>query len=68
MFFLENAINTLKIVVESTGVPQLTVPQLEKYELYFPNNHKEEEIIGLFFQKFNNLITLHQREYYMREH
>lgn len=63
VFFLENAINTLKIVVESTGVPQLTVPQLEKYELYFPNNHKEEEIIGLFFQKINNLITLHQREY-----
>ena len=63
VFFLENAINTLKIVVESTGVPQLTVPQLEKYELYFPNNHKEEEIIGLFFQKINNLITLHQRKY-----
>lgn len=36
VFFLENAINTLKIVIESTGVPQLTVPQLAKYEVAFP--------------------------------
>ena len=27
-YFLENAINNHKVVVESTGVPQLTVPQL----------------------------------------
>ena len=32
--FIENAINTLKVTVESTGVPQLTVPQLEKLELF----------------------------------
>ena len=33
--FLENAINLHKVIVESTGVPQLTVPQLEKYLILF---------------------------------
>lgn len=60
VFFLENAINTLKIVVESTGVPQLTVPQLEKYEVVFPKQLAEEEKIGAFFKQLDNLITLHQ--------
>jgi len=60
--FLENAINTLKIVVESTGVPQLTVPQLSQYELWFPQEFQEEKKIGAFFQAINDLITLHRRK------
>ena len=62
VFFLENAINTLKIVIESTGVPQLTVPQLAKYEVAFPQQLDEEEHIGAFFKQLDHLITLHQRE------
>jgi len=61
VFFLENAINTLKIVIESTGVPQLTVPQLAKYEVAFPRQLDEEEHIGAFFKQLDHLITLHQR-------
>ena len=60
--FIESAINTLKIMVESTGVPQLTVPQLEKYELFIPPTIAEEQIIGAYFRSLDNLITLHQRE------
>ena len=63
VFFLENAINTLKIVIESTGVPQLTVPQLAKYEISFPKSLDEEEKIGAYFKHLDNLITLHQCEY-----
>lgn len=63
VFFLENAINTLKIVIESTGVPQLTVPQLAKYEVAFPRQLDEEEHIGAFFKQLDSLITLHQRKY-----
>ena len=37
-YFLENAINNHKVVVESTGVPQLTVPQLSSYSIFFPKN------------------------------
>ena len=62
VFFLENAINTLKIVIESTGVPQLTVPQLAKYEISFPKTLDEEEKIGSYFSNLDRLITLHQRE------
>lgn len=62
VFFLENAINTLKIVIESTGVPQLTVPQLAKYEMAFPRQLDEEEHIGAFFKQLDRLITLHQRK------
>ena len=63
VFFLENAINTLKIVIESTGVPQLTVPQLAKYEVTFPKTLNEEEKIGQYFANLDHLITLHQREF-----
>ncbi len=60
--FLENAINTMKIVVESTGVPQLTVPQLEKYELSIPKILEEERKIGVYFRHLDHLTTLHQRK------
>ena len=65
VFFLENAINTLKIVIESTGVPQLTVPQLAKYEISFPKSLDEEEKIGVYFNQLDDLITLHQRECFL---
>ena len=60
--FLENAINTLNIVIESTGVPQLTVPQLGKHEIKFPKSISEQTKIGTFFNNLDNLITLHQRK------
>ncbi|MCI1581086.1 MAG: restriction endonuclease subunit S [Clostridium beijerinckii] len=60
--FLEKAINNHKVMVESTGVPQLTVPQLAKYAIYFPKCIDEEKLIGAFFCNFDNLITLHQRK------
>ena len=65
VFFLENVINTLKIVIESTGVPQLTVPQLAKYEVAFPRQLDEEEHIGAFFKQLDHLITLHQRQHFL---
>ena len=59
--FLENAINNLSIISESTGVPQLTVPQLACYKINI-TSIEEERIIGDFFVGFDNLITLHQRK------
>ena len=61
-YFIENAINNHKVVVESTGVPQLTVPQLSSYNIFFPLNIEEETKIGEFFHSLDNLITLHQRK------
>ncbi|EKA07423.1 hypothetical protein GMD4S_00600 [Streptococcus sp. GMD4S] len=59
--FLENAINTQNIVIESTGVPQLTVPQLGNYKIFFPSP-PEQRAIGSLFQDLDKLITLQQRK------
>ncbi len=42
--FIANAINTHKTFVESTGVPQLTVPQLQKYKIYIPHKAEQQKI------------------------
>ena len=65
-YFLENAINNLNVVVESTGVPQLTVPQLENYEIQFPKDLNEETQIGNLFKQIDNLITLHQHKCFLK--
>ena len=59
VIFLENAINTQKIVIESTGVPQLTAPQLGRYKIFFPSL-PEQTAIGSFFQDIDQLISLQQ--------
>ena len=61
VIFLENAINTQKIVIESTGVPQLTAPQLGRYKIFFPSL-PEQTAIGYFFQDIDQLISLQQRK------
>ena len=65
--FLEVAINNHKTIVESTGVPQLTAPQLSNYNICFPS-FEEEKKIGAFFKHLDDTITLHQRQlYYYKE-
>ncbi len=60
--FIANAINTKRIIIESTGVPQLTVPQLQNYEIKVTSKNEENKI-GILFVKLDNLITLHQHKY-----
>ena len=59
--FLENAINNHKVLVESTGVPQLTAPQLGNYKIFFPTG-EEQEKIGSFFKQLDDTIALHQHK------
>ena len=58
--FLAEAINRSKVVFESTGVPQLTVPKLSNYKILFPNSIDEEIEVGNFLSRFDSLIALHQ--------
>lgn len=60
--FLAEAINRSKVVFESTGVPQLTVPKLSNYKILFPNSIDEEIEVGNFLSRLDSLIDLHQRE------
>ena len=62
VLFLENAINTLHIIVESTGVPQLTIPQLSQYKLMFPSSLEEERAIGTVLGGIDRLIALNQHK------
>ncbi len=62
VYFLENAINKHGVIVESTGVPQLTVPQLGNYIISFPTTTEEEIKIGNYFHNLDHLITLHQQK------
>lgn len=64
--FLAEAINRSKVVFESTGVPQLTVPKLSNYKISFPNSVDEETKIGDFLQQFDTLIALHQRKPFIK--
>ena len=59
--FLENSINHTKIFIESTGVPQLTSPQLGSVYITFPSL-KEQTIIGKFLRNLDNLIAINQRK------
>jgi type I restriction enzyme S subunit len=61
VYFLENAINNHKVLVESTGVPQLTAPQLANYTIWSASL-EEEAKSGAFFKNMNGLIALHQRK------
>ena len=58
--FLANMLNQTNILVESTGVPQLTAPQLGSYKILYPNLNEQTKI-GKLLNAFDNLIALHQR-------
>ena len=36
LIYMQEAINNLKLIQESTGVPQLTAPQISKYKVSYP--------------------------------
>jgi len=57
--FLENAINNIRIFNESTGVPQLTAPQLGSYEFEYPCS-SEQVCIGNVLHKIDNLIAANE--------
>ncbi len=60
--FIANNLNTTKFLVESTGVPQLTVPQAARKVLWVPLNREESTKNGKLFALLDHLITLHQRK------
>ena len=59
--FLEQAINKIDFHTESTGVPQLTVPQCKSYSIHLPS-YKEQTAIGNFFRQLDETIALQAAE------
>ena len=54
--YLENQINSMRILNESTGVPQLTAPQLGNYKVYHPEI-EEQSAIGSLFRTLEDLLA-----------
>ena len=54
--YLKNQINSMKILNESTGVPQLTAPQLGNYKVYHPEID-EQSAIGSLFRTLDGLLA-----------
>ena len=60
--FLAEAINLNKVIFESTGVPQLTIPKLSNYNLFFPSKIEEENTLGDFMRTIDNVIANNQHK------
>lgn len=54
--YLENQINSMRILNESTGVPQLTAPQLGNYKVCHPEID-EQSTIGSLFRTLDDLLV-----------
>ena len=54
--YFENQINSMRILNESTGVPQLTAPQLGNYKVYYPEI-EEQSAIGSLFRTLDDLLA-----------
>ncbi|SOU86508.1 restriction endonuclease subunit S [Tenacibaculum dicentrarchi] len=61
VFFFENIINQLNILSESTGVPQLTAPQVSKYKLNSPCLEEQEKIANFLSEIDIKIKTLNTK-------
>ena len=66
--YLENVINNTHFVIESTGVPQLTAPQVKRQTVILSNCHIEQTKIGSLLSTLDNAITLHEEKKRQLEH
>jgi type I restriction enzyme S subunit len=46
----------LEFAIESTGVPQLTAPQIAKYDIYIPNDYHEQRAIAQVLSSMDSEI------------
>ncbi len=65
--YLENAINNTHFVIESTGVPQLTAPQVKRQKVILSNCHIEQTKIGSLLSTLDHTITLHEEKEHQLE-
>jgi type I restriction enzyme S subunit len=70
IFFYENLINTTNFFVESTGVPQLTAPQISNYKIAYPHLSEQKKIanfLSAIDEKINHTQTqIQQTEQYKK--
>ena len=62
LYFFEYAINELRIFNESTGVPQLTAPQLNKYRISYPILEEQQKIANFLFSVDTRIEQLEKKK------
>ncbi len=60
--FLEEGINNINFAVESTGVPQLTIPQISNYNISIPSKEEQLRIANLL-SSIDEKIKLNEEIY-----
>ena len=67
IYFFEYQINRLNLFKESTGVPQLTAPQVSGYEVFFPSL-PEQDKIALFLRSIDKKLEGLKKKKSLLEH
>lgn len=63
VFLMSDKIQSQVAAVKIGGaVPTLTESEIKKFGTILPSNENEAEVLGKFYSKIDNLITLHQRK------
>ena len=66
--FFEYQINNLNMLIESTGVPQLTAPQISKYKICFPSKQEQEKIASFLTSVDTKIEQLTKKESLLQEY
>lgn len=64
--FFKFSINNLNIFIESTGVPQLTAPQISTYKIQYPTLPEQQKIAS-FFTSIDKKIELLKKKHSLLE-
>lgn len=60
--FFEYSINRLSIFVESTGVPQLTIPQVSNYNIHYPIFQEQKKIASFLSAVDSKIQQLNKKK------
>lgn len=68
IYFFEYQINQLHIYKESTGVPQLTAPQVSGYEVFFPKLQEQQKIASFLTAVDAKLQSLKKKKVLLEQY
>ena len=68
IYFGENTINRINFFIESTGVPQLTAPQISPYRIVFPSLSEQQKIASFLSAVDEKLQQLTKKKDLLEEY